>query len=149
MVLGGVVGWEREASRKWAGFRTHMMVCLSSMLFIKLGQLLIQDSMGGFPAESFRADPAHLLTAIATGVAFLGAGTIFRDASNHQMLGLTTAASLLVVASIGIAVAIDKYVIAVGSTLIALFILNVLRMWESKLIKNQSAPTTPEKSPPS
>lgn len=143
MVLGGVVGWEREAAGQWAGFRTHMLVCLACMLFVRLGQILIADSMEGFPTEAFRADPAHLLTAIATGVAFLGAGTIFRDASGDNMRGLTTAASLLVVASVGIAVAIDHYVIAAGITLLAILILHSLRILENRCIKKSDPAQLP------
>ncbi len=95
LVLGGLLGWEREAAGKWAGFRTHMFVCLASMLFVRLGQALIADSAGQVGAAEIRADPVHIIAAIATGVSFLGAGTIFRDPDREAARGLTTAASLL------------------------------------------------------
>ncbi|HMJ05850.1 MAG TPA: MgtC/SapB family protein [Chthoniobacterales bacterium] len=132
MALGGVLGWERESSGKWAGFRTHMLVCVSATLFVRLGQLLIEDSTAHFAAGTLRADPTRLIEAIAAGISFLGAGTIFRERSGVRMKGLTTAASLLVVAPIGVAVALHRYLIAVGVTLIALFILRTLRRLEER-----------------
>jgi putative Mg2+ transporter-C (MgtC) family protein len=49
LVLGGILGWEREASGKWAGFRTHMLVCVATLLFVRLGQILIADPRRVFP----------------------------------------------------------------------------------------------------
>jgi putative Mg2+ transporter-C (MgtC) family protein len=131
LILGGALGWEREAAGKWAGFRTHMFVCLASMLFVRLGQLLIVDSASHVSPVAIRADPVHIIAAIATGVSFLGAGTIFRDPARETARGLTTAASLLATASIGVSVAIDRYLIAVGVTLLGLFVLHTLRKMES------------------
>jgi putative Mg2+ transporter-C (MgtC) family protein len=132
MALGGALGWERESARKWAGFRTHMLVCVSAMLFVRLGQLLIADSSARFAVQTLRTDPTRLIEAIVTGISFLGAGTIFRERASSRMKGLTTAASLLIVAPIGVAVALDRYIIAVGITLIALFILRTLRRLENR-----------------
>jgi putative Mg2+ transporter-C (MgtC) family protein len=130
LILGGALGWEREAAGKWAGFRTHMFVCLSSMLFVRLGQLLIADSAAHVAPVAIRADPVHIIAAIATGVSFLGAGTIFRDPERDTARGLTTAASLLATASIGVAIAIDRYLIAIGVTLLSLLVLHTLRKLE-------------------
>jgi putative Mg2+ transporter-C (MgtC) family protein len=130
LCFGGMLGWEREAAGKWAGFRTHMFVCLASMLFVRLGQLLISDSAAHVTPVAIRADPVHIIAAIATGVSFLGAGTIFRDPERETARGLTTAASLLATASIGVAVAIDRYLIASGVTLLSLFVLHTLRKLE-------------------
>lgn len=132
MALGGALGWERESAGKWAGFRTHMLVCVSAMLFVRLGQLLIADSSARFAVQTLRTDPTRLIEAIVTGVSFLGAGTIFRERGASRMRGLTTAASLLVVAPIGVAVALNRYIIAAGITLIALFILRTLRRLEHR-----------------
>jgi putative Mg2+ transporter-C (MgtC) family protein len=145
LVLGGLVGWEREAAGKWAGLRTHMMVCLASMLFVKVGYFLMIDARtdAGDAHPSLQTDPIRIIEAIVTGVAFLGAGTIFRDRDAHRARGLTTAASLLTIAPIGIAVALDRYILAVGVTLIALFVLNVMRRFEGRLIphEHQNPPT--------
>ncbi len=133
MTLGGLVGWEREASGKWAGLRTHMLVCVSAMLFVRIGLLLIAESQARFAAPTLRTDPTRLIEAIAAGISFLGAGTIFRERSGTRMKGLTTAASLLVVAPIGVAVALNRYIIAVGVTLLALFILRTLHRLEARV----------------
>ena len=109
MVLGGLVGWERESAGKWAGLRTHMLVALASLVFIQLGQLLIADTAGLNQQAGrgvMQGDPSRMIEAIVAGISFLGAGTIFRDRTGGKAKGLTTAASLLATATIGIAVAI-------------------------------------------
>lgn len=83
--------------------------------------------------EMLRMDPVRLIEAIVTGIAFLGAGTVFRDPEASKMRGLTTAASLLMIAPIGIAIAIDRYVLAVGITFIALFVLRIVSKLERKV----------------
>jgi len=132
LLLGGLVGWERESAGKWAGLRTHMLVCLASMLFVRIGQFLIDDSEEFLQIETLRTDPVRIIEAIVTGVAFLGAGTIFRDREASKMRGLTTAASLLVIAPIGISIALDRYVLSVGITLLTLFVLRIVSRMEGK-----------------
>jgi putative Mg2+ transporter-C (MgtC) family protein len=132
VVLGGILGWEREAAGKWAGFRTYMLVCLAATLFVRLGLTLIGDAAARFPSGALRADPTRTIEALAVGISFIGAGTIFRDRSGTGMQGLTTAAGLLAAASVGIAVAINRYLIACGITLICLFILRVLSKVEKR-----------------
>lgn len=142
LLLGGVIGWERETAGKWAGLRTHMLVCLGAMLFVNIGQLLIFHNQQLLSSEILNIDPVRMVEAIVTGVAFLGAGTIFRDPDKNVARGLTTAASLLVTAPIGIAVAIHRLTLAVGLTLIVLFVLRVLGKIERKFAptdKNASA----------
>src|SRR5690349_9533073 len=104
IVLGGVVGWERETAGKWAGIRTHMLVCLAAMLFVRAGEFLILQAEHLVNRDALRADPVRIVEAIVTGIAFIGAGTMFRDRERNVAHGLTTAASLLVVAPIGVAV---------------------------------------------
>lgn len=137
LMLGGIVGWEREAAGKWVGLRTQMLVCLATMLFVRLGQMLIAESAGQVAPASIRADPIHIIAAIATGISFLGAGAIFH--SEGKSKGLTTAAGLLVTASIGVAVAMDLYIIAVGVTLLCLFVLHTLRRLERSLASSRKA----------
>jgi putative Mg2+ transporter-C (MgtC) family protein len=132
LLLGGLIGWEREKAHKWAGFRTHMLVCLAAMMFVRVGEFLIEDSQSRLHVETLRTDPVRIIEAIVTGIAFLGAGTIFRDREGSKMRGLTTAASLLITAPIGVAVAINRYVLAVGITLLALFVLKVLTKLEPR-----------------
>lgn len=131
LFLGGIVGWERERAGKWAGLRTNMLVCLASMLFVRIGMFVIEDSDAFFRAETLRTDPVRILEAIVTGIAFLGAGTVFRDPDASKMKGLTTAATMLVIAPVGVAVALDRYVVATGVTLLALFVLRTMAWLES------------------
>jgi putative Mg2+ transporter-C (MgtC) family protein len=133
VVLGGALGWERQAAGKYAGLRTHMLVCLASLLFVKLGILLIVHATDYYHPEQIRADPAHLIAALATGISFIGAGAIFRDPSHERAQGLTTAASLLATAAIGVAIAIDLYFVATGIVLQCLFVLHTLRKLDAKL----------------
>ena len=139
LLLGGMIGWEREAAGKWAGLRTHMLVCLAAMMFVRVGQFLIEDSQKVIAHGVLRADPVLIIEAIVTGIAFLGAGTIFRDREGSKMQGLTTAASLLITAPIGVAVAINRYVLAIGVTLLALFVLRVLMKFEAKAVPKETS----------
>ncbi|MEW6157869.1 MAG: MgtC/SapB family protein [Verrucomicrobiota bacterium] len=138
MVLGGIIGWERETAGKWAGFRTHMLVCLAAMFFVKVAQFLVYEtqssSIGDRPLQ---ADPVRIIEAIVTGIAFIGAGTVFRDPHRHVAHGLTTAATLLAVAPIGVSIAIERYVLAVGMTVIIFFVLRVLNRLEKKFIDHR------------
>lgn len=129
LILGGILGWEREAAGKWAGVRTHMLVCLAVTFFVKVGVFLIESvsTNGNINSTVLRSDPVRIIEAIVTGIAFLGTGIVFRDPDRNTMRGLTTAASLLTVAPIGIAIAIDRYVVAIGGTLLVLFVLRGVR----------------------
>jgi putative Mg2+ transporter-C (MgtC) family protein len=130
LALGGVLGWEREMAGKWAGLRTHMLVCLSSLMFIKVGEALVVSAHDSRLADTLQTDPVRMIEAVMTGIAFLGAGVVFRDPERNVARGLTTAASLLTVAPIGIAVAVERYVLAVGTTLLVLFVLRVMHWIE-------------------
>lgn len=134
LLLGGAVGWEREASGKWAGLRTHMLVCLASALFVRLGFTLVSEWNDAFGADLVRADPNRILEAVVTGIAFLGAGTIFRDRSGNKALGLTNAASLLTTGTVGVAVALESYVLAVGVTLLILIVLRIVAHIEERTL---------------
>ena len=122
-LLCGLIGWERELSQKSAGIRTQMLVGGSSALFVVLAEGLILQFGGD--SDAVRFDLVGVLGAVVSGVAFLGAGTIF-SSGKEQRRGLTTAASLLASAGIGVACGLTHYVLAVGSTLIFLFVLNTV-----------------------
>lgn len=125
-LLAGVLGWEREATGKSAGLRTHMLVGVSAALFVVLGGVLV-ERFDAHPAP-LRLDPIHTLSAVATGVSFLGAGTIFVSRGGVQ--GLTTAASILATAAVGAAVGLERYVLAAGVTLLVLMILRLSRFFD-------------------
>lgn len=123
MLLAGAIGWEREASGKEAGLRTHMFVGMGAMLFVVLGEAVITRFAG---QTNMQFDPIRVIEAVTTAVGFLGGGLIFVARSRERVHGLTTAASIWVTAAIGIAVAVERYVLAVGATVLALLVLHVL-----------------------
>jgi putative Mg2+ transporter-C (MgtC) family protein len=123
--LGGAVGLERELREREAGFRTHMLVSVGSALFTIAGAYGFRDFLvsGG---NIVRADPTRIAAQIVTGIGFLGAGAIIRQGLSVR--GLTTAATLWVVAAIGLTVGAGYYWAAVFTTVIALVSLGPLRI---------------------
>ncbi|MGC8812790.1 MAG: MgtC/SapB family protein [Candidatus Aenigmatarchaeota archaeon] len=119
--LGSLIGYEREIRAKPAGLRTHMLICLGSTLLTIM-------SLTAFP----NADTSRMAAYIIVGIGFIGGGTIFQ--LKEKVIGLTTAASLWVVASIGIAVGVGYYLIASVATLIVYIILR-LSLVESEIKK--------------
>ena len=126
MLLGGLVGLDREAARKPAGLRTHMLVSGAAALMVLMGQVMISNYDAKL-ASRVTSDPIRIIEAIITGVSFLGAGTIIRTHREaSQVEGLTTAASLLLAATIGICVALSQWIVAIGLTLLVLLVLRCL-----------------------
>ena len=120
--LSGLIGLEREINRKGAGLRTHILVTLGSCL-IMLTSLYVFDIY----KDKVPLDPARIAAGVIAGIGFLGAGTIIRE--REGVKGLTTAASLWVVAGIGLAVGVGFYsagVITAALTLIVLFFFRYL-----------------------
>jgi putative Mg2+ transporter-C (MgtC) family protein len=126
-VLGGIVGMEREMANRPAGLRTHAILAAAACLLVRLGDTLVQSFAVETVPEVLRADPIRIVEAIVTGVAFLGAGTIFRDRERAAVEGLTTAASLLLVSAIGIAVALQQLILAAAVTALTLILLRTVR----------------------
>jgi putative Mg2+ transporter-C (MgtC) family protein len=111
-LFGAAIGLEREIHGHQAGMRTHMLVSLGSAIFTVL-------SIYAFPRiEGLAADPGRVASGIVTGIGFLGAGAIVKYGTNVR--GLTTAASLWVVAAVGLASGTGAYVVAAVGTVIAL-----------------------------
>lgn len=121
-VLGTMVGFERQMGRKPAGLRTHTLVCLGSTMFV----LLAPHAMRSFEMTQF--DPTRIIHGVVTGVGFLGAGSILRQ--EGYVHGLTTAASVWMVAAIGVSVGVHAYSLAVVGTILALVILEGYRWVE-------------------
>jgi putative Mg2+ transporter-C (MgtC) family protein len=129
MLLGGLIGLEREYARKPAGFRTHMLVAGAAALLVGLADVLVaQFALSQASPLYLRADPIRIVEAIIAGVAFLGAGTIFRSGQGKNMEGLTTAASILLAAGVGIAVALEQILTALGVTILGLVVLRFVRI---------------------
>jgi putative Mg2+ transporter-C (MgtC) family protein len=133
MLLGGLIGLEREIADKPAGFRTHMLVAGAAALLVALGDAMVRHWGARGPVAAISADPTRVVQAIVTGISFLGAGTIILRSKTEQVEGLTTAASILLSSAIGIAVALRQYVVAVGVTALALVVLAGLRTVEGWL----------------
>ena len=133
MVLGGLIGWERELKDRPAGFRTHMLVAGASAMLVGLGDLLAVHFSAEDYRELVRVDPIRLIEAVVAAVGFLGAGAIFRRSGGNSVSGLTTAASLLMVAAIGIAAGLGSYVLALGATLLTLAVLLLLSWLERRM----------------
>lgn len=135
-LLGGLIGLERELASKPAGLRTHMLVTGVSALLVVLGDFMIQYYGNSPVVEAIQADPIRIMEAIITGISFLGAGTIIFRSGKESVEGLTTAASILFAAAIGITVALDQYSLAVILTfgvIVILFALGYIESWLDRL----------------
>lgn len=124
LVLGSAVGWERERARKPAGLRTNILICLGATLLADLSVQVAATSSGP-------TDASRIAAQIVSGVGFLGAGTIIQGGGS--VTGLTTAATLWVVAAIGIAVGLGATTEAVGTTILVLVALTPLRKLEARV----------------
>lgn len=131
MLLGGLIGFEREAANKPAGFRTHMLVAGAGSLFAGLAFALVERSVEFAWADVVAADPVRILQAVVIGVSFLGTGTIVRGRRPADVQGLTTAASLLVSSGIGVAAALRQFVLAIGVTRLVAIVLRLLGRLEA------------------
>ena len=121
-LLGGLIGLERTIHRKSAGIRTNMFICMGAAMFTILSDIIPDPSVG---------DRTRIASNIVQGVGFLGAGAILH--AKGGVSGLTTAATIWVVASIGIAAGAGHYLLATFATMIILVALLVLGSIEAKL----------------
>lgn len=108
-VLGGLVGLERESLNKSAGFRTHILVCVGSALI-----MIVSQDIYNLYQNKTALDPGRIAAQVVSGIGFLGAGTIMREGASVK--GLTTAATLWVVAGVGLAVGAGLYFPALVTT---------------------------------
>ena len=134
VLLGFVIGLEREYSNKYAGLRTHILVCLGACVFTVI-------SIYGFPALSEIAtrDSSRVAAQIVTGIGFIGGGTVLRHGAT--VMGLTTAATLWIAAAIGMACGAAMYELAIASSLLSVIVLVSVRMFEKNVLKkHQDAP---------
>lgn len=137
-VLGGLIGMERELSGKPAGLRTNLLICVGAALLteISIGVAELANVRNVAEGAPFRADPARIAAQIVSGIGFLGAGTILQARGN--VTGLTTAATIWVVAAIGMAVGARAYLEAAGTTALVLFSLLLLGRLEDFLTERRS-----------
>jgi len=131
-LLGGVIGLERELSGKPAGLRTNILICIGATLFTVVSIHMLPIGQGGLDASRIPAQ-------IVSGVGFIGAGAILH--ARGSVTGLTSAATIWVVAAIGMALGSGAYVEAVGTALRVMVVLWGLRSVE-RLVARQSAKST-------
>ena len=130
VVLGGVVGMEREISGRDAGLRTHIMVSLGSCLI-----MLTSMYVFAIYKNVVAVDPSRIAAGVITGIGFLGAGTIMREQVGVR--GLTTASSLWVVAAIGLSTGVGFYSAAFMTTALALIVLLFLGRFEKQILTSK------------
>ncbi|HUP87852.1 MAG TPA: MgtC/SapB family protein [Longimicrobiales bacterium] len=132
--LGGMIGLEREHSGKPAGFRTNMLICMGAALITEVSWMVAKNSHTDWGAN---ADAGRIAAQIVSGIGFLGAGTILHNRGTVQ--GLTTAATLWVVAAIGMAVGARAYSAAIVGTTLVMLALMILGRVEDHLIPRRPA----------
>jgi putative Mg2+ transporter-C (MgtC) family protein len=140
MLLGSLIGLEREFARKAAGLRTHMLVSGAAAMLVEGARGLLHEFLTPGSSTLVRFDPVPVITAVVTAVGFLGAGTILRQRDQGHIEGLTTAASMLFAATVGAVTALRDYWLAAGATLLALATLHFVRLAEARMAKAASEP---------
>lgn len=118
-LLGGILGYEREASGKAAGVRTHMLVCMGAATFVLVSQQAMPE-----------ADVTRVVQGVVAGIGFLGAGTILKSAREETVKGLTTAAGIWLTAAVGVAAGMGRETTAVLCALLALGVLSAVPLVE-------------------
>ena len=129
-VLGGMIGFEREVHTAEAGLRTHILVAMAAALFTILA-FEIFHTIG--PDSGAKADPIRAVEAVTAGIAFLGAGAIFKTGNTVQ--GLTTGAGMWLAGAVGMATALGYYLVALGMALLAVLVLAALRAVAHNVIR--------------
>ena len=134
LLLGAMIGWEREAKSRPAGLRTHMLISMAATIFTIIAMELTQ-----FPAseQSLRVDPLRLIEAVTAGVAFLAAGSIITSGGNVK--GLTTGASMWLAGAVGLACGTGDGILATMGAVLGLVTLWIIRIAIKPLASNQDA----------
>ncbi len=136
VIFGFCIGLERELTNKYAGLRTHILVCLGACVFTLISiygfpTFAPGDNVDVMQATGIR-DTSRVAAQIVTGIGFIGAGTVLRN--GPIVLGLTTAATLWIAASIGMACGAGMFEIAFAGTLLSILTLVMIRILEKKVL---------------
>lgn len=131
-VLGAMIGFERELNTAGAGLRTHILVAVAAALFTILAFEIFHTLDTG---PNTNADPIRAVEAVTAGIAFLGAGAIFRQGSGVQ--GLTTGAGMWLAGAVGVATALGYYVVATGVALLAVLVMAALRAFAHGVLRSR------------
>lgn len=130
-LLGFAIGLEREMTNKYAGLRTNILVCLGACVFTLLSIYAFPTVVTDEYANGIR-DTARVAAQVVTGIGFIGGGTVLRHGAN--VFGLTTAATLWMAASIGMACGAGMYGIAICATIISIIVLVSVRFFEKSVL---------------
>ena len=128
VICGGIVGLERELKNKPAGIKTNILICVGSALYTSVSVLISESHM----ASGYYGDPARVAAQIVSGIGFLGGGTIIQ--ARGTILGLTTAATIWVVAAVGLLVGLGHYGFGLLASLSVVSILTLSNLFEDKLL---------------
>lgn len=131
LIIGTMIGLERELSRQPAGLRTHILICVGSTLVMLISIYLPQSHIG-MPT----GDPGRIAAQVVSGIGFLGAGAIVKMGANIR--GLTTAASIWAIAALGLAAGSGMLLAALIGTATMLFVLIVIDYIERKILPGKS-----------
>lgn len=133
MLFGGVLGLEREMAGKAAGLRTHMLMAGAAALVVGVADVVAERIAARVEGGTHTTtDPLRVIEAVVAAVGFIGAGAIMRGRDQKDVEGLTTAAALLMTAAIGICVASDMLLGAIGTTILVLITLRAILWWEPR-----------------
>jgi putative Mg2+ transporter-C (MgtC) family protein len=130
VVFGGLLGLEREIGGHFAGLRTHMMVAAGACVFIITGATIAGEDAAAM---------TRVVQGVATGVGFLGAGTILKLSDRLEIKGLTTASTIWLSAAVGTAVGLAEYELAAAGLCVSLFVLGVLGPMEKALARRHNS----------
>jgi putative Mg2+ transporter-C (MgtC) family protein len=126
-VLTGFIGYERGSIHKPAGVRTNMIVGGAVCLLVLQGETMVDHFIDlGYDDEIINVDPTRILQAIIVGISFIGAGIVMHDKKQEEIKYLTSSATILFSTGVGISVALEQYVLAIGVTVISLIINRIL-----------------------
>ena len=137
IALGFALGLERELTNKYAGLRTHILVCLGACIFTLLSIYAFPTFATGDNVDIAQAtgirDTSRVAAQIVTGIGFIGAGTVLRN--GPMVFGLTTAATLWIAASIGMACGAGIFDVAIIATVLSVAVLTLIRIFEKQILK--------------
>ncbi|HLV99183.1 MAG TPA: MgtC/SapB family protein [Ktedonobacterales bacterium] len=138
LILGGIVGFERERTAHTAGLRTNALVALGSALFMIISIYGFSDFLG---TPHIQLDPSRIASYVVAGIGFLGGGAIAFHREQERIKGLTTAAAIWIVAALGLACGAGMIVEAVTATALAMIVLVGWRWLEMRIFPSRLAPT--------
>lgn len=128
VILGAMIGWQRENAGKPAGLRTHILVTLGTCVFVLAGKGYGMNTDG----------LSRVIQGIVTGIGFIGAGSILKLNEERDVKGLTTAASVWMASAIGVAVGLGSLGLAIISTVLTLAVLTVIWKFETRLLETKT-----------